>query len=77
MDVLSDSRAVIISEVAPGIRVGILTHVTANDVVIAWEFTLPTPSENLIVFGLAAFSLATAILDCTRVLQAWMPAYHV
>ena len=71
VNVLSDVMIDALTEVLNGIDVGMLTDFNAfAAVVTALEFDMPTPWT---AFG----CWPMALLDCGRVLQAWMPSNHV
>ena len=79
IDLFMGTLADIIIDVLTGIGVEVLTDVSANAfavVMIALEFPVSTPLEGF--SRCAAFDCRPlALLDCARVLQAWMPSYHV
>ena len=76
VDVLMDAFPGTMLGVLPQIGISVLTDLSKNAfavVITALEFPVPTP--------LRAFSREVtfdlALLDCTRVLQTWIPSYHV
>ena len=81
MDVFDDARAAITAIIIgalPDIGINVLLDVNANTfvVVMTVEFTLSAPSEGFSC-GAAIDCRPMAALDCTHVLQARMPSYHV
>ena len=79
LDMLCGELTVVISVALCSIRVYVLLDVNVNvfaGVMLEVTFVMPAPIENFRC--LAAFDcLSMAALDCDRVLQAWIPSYHV
>ena len=62
-----------------GLMGGMLADVTIiaeAAVAVAWEFTIPAPLYNFSCCAMFA-CWPMALLNFVRVLQAWMPSYHV
>ena len=79
-DVLIDALTGVIIDVVLGVGVEVLTDVTVNacaavltDLV---EFPMPTTLEEF-SFWATIDCWPLAVLNCDRILQAWMPSYHV
>ena len=70
VDLFMDALADVTIAVLAGIGMDVLAVMTAL------EFPVSTPLER--VSRCAAFDCRSrALLDCSRVLQTWMPSYHV
>ena len=78
IDALARVFATAITSVAPDVDVDLLTDVRVNVVAAVMTALEITMSEEYLLFCSAAFtSWPTAVLDCDRVLQSWIPSYHV
>ena len=79
VDLLACGLTVVIIRGVTRIRADALLDVNVNvfaGVMLEVTFVMPAPIENFRC--LAAFDcLPMAALDCDRVLQAWIPSYHV
>ncbi len=83
VDVLIDALSVlagVIIDVVFGIGVEVLTGVNVNVCAAAMtalvEFPMSTTSEEFCCWAVFDW-WPLAVLNCDRVLQAWMPSYHV
>ena len=78
-DVIVDVLSGIMIDGMSDIDVGVLADVNVKlltAVIIVLDF-VTAPSEEAIPCSLPAFSCwPNAVLDCDRVLHAWMPSYH-
>ena len=83
VDVLMDAFAGVLAAIRIGvlsaIGIGGLADVNVINVftgVMTVEFAMPAPSKGFRCWAAFACRM-TAVLNCARVLQAWIPSYHV